>query len=198
MAVKTMTAEAKPVLWRIGEVAKLTGVTTRTLRYWEELELLQPSSYRTSGERLYSAGRRDPGHPDPQSAGAAGLLPGRGAHGTGHRRRRRAGPDGAPSSRRATSRPSATGSCLDEGIVANDQLLARLDETLGRIHAFHDERAATAVKLRETASAARRGGWVGWAGWPDEATATVSSGTGPASRTRPYAARTARVGVRRR
>jgi hypothetical protein len=38
---------------------------------------------------------------------------------------------------------------LDEGIVANDQLLARLDETLGRIQAFRDERAATAVKLRE-------------------------------------------------
>jgi hypothetical protein len=38
---------------------------------------------------------------------------------------------------------------LDEGIVANDQLLARLDETLGRIQAFRDERAATGVKLRE-------------------------------------------------
>jgi DNA-binding transcriptional MerR regulator len=54
MTTKTMTTEGTPVLWRIGEVAKLTGVTTRTLRYWEELELLQPSSYRTSGERLYS------------------------------------------------------------------------------------------------------------------------------------------------
>ena len=38
---------------------------------------------------------------------------------------------------------------LDEGIVANDQLLARLDETLGRIQAFRDERAATGVRLRE-------------------------------------------------
>ena len=28
MAAKTITAEAKPVLWRIGEVAKLTGVTS--------------------------------------------------------------------------------------------------------------------------------------------------------------------------
>ena len=36
------------MLWRIGEVAKLTGVTTRTLRYWEELGLLQPAS-RTDG-----------------------------------------------------------------------------------------------------------------------------------------------------
>ena len=38
---------------------------------------------------------------------------------------------------------------LDEGIVANDQLLARLDDTLARIQAFRDERAATAVTLRE-------------------------------------------------
>jgi hypothetical protein len=36
--------QAKPVLWRIGEVAKLTGVTTRALRYWEELGLLRPAS----------------------------------------------------------------------------------------------------------------------------------------------------------
>jgi hypothetical protein len=39
---------------------------------------------------------------------------------------------------------------LEEGIVANDQLLARLDEILGRIQAFRDERAATAVRLRQS------------------------------------------------
>jgi DNA-binding transcriptional MerR regulator len=38
---------------------------------------------------------------------------------------------------------------LEEGIVANDQLLVRLDEILGRIQAFRDERAETAVRLRE-------------------------------------------------
>jgi DNA-binding transcriptional MerR regulator len=47
--------ETEPVLWRIGEVAKLTGVTTRTLRYWEELGLLRPSNHSPSGERLYVA-----------------------------------------------------------------------------------------------------------------------------------------------
>ena len=31
---KRAATQAKPVLWRIGEVAKLTGVTTRALRYW--------------------------------------------------------------------------------------------------------------------------------------------------------------------
>ena len=54
MLGKATKMVAEPVEWRIGEVAKLTGVTTRTLRYWEELGLLQPSSYRASGERLYS------------------------------------------------------------------------------------------------------------------------------------------------
>jgi hypothetical protein len=34
--------------------------------------------------------------------------------------------------------------------VANDQLLVRLDEIVGRIQAFRDERAATAVRLRES------------------------------------------------
>jgi uncharacterized coiled-coil DUF342 family protein len=37
---------------------------------------------------------------------------------------------------------------LDEAIAANDQLLARLDETLARIRAFRDERAEKAVRLR--------------------------------------------------
>lgn len=54
MLAKATKTQAPPVQWRIGEVAKLTGVTTRTLRYWEELQLLQPSNYRASGERLYS------------------------------------------------------------------------------------------------------------------------------------------------
>ena len=38
---------------------------------------------------------------------------------------------------------------LDEAIEANDKLLVRLDDTLARIGAFRDERAAKAVRLRE-------------------------------------------------
>ena len=48
------TAERKPVAFRIGEVAKLTDLTTRTLRYWEELGLVRPSSHGSTGERHYS------------------------------------------------------------------------------------------------------------------------------------------------
>ena len=38
---------------------------------------------------------------------------------------------------------------LDEAIEANDKLLVRLDNTLARIGAFRDERAAKAIRLRE-------------------------------------------------
>ena len=54
-----MTAElsvtaSTPVVFRIGEVAKLTGLTTRTLRYWEELGLVAPSSHGPAGDRHYT------------------------------------------------------------------------------------------------------------------------------------------------
>ena len=149
MTSKTITAEAKPVLWRIGEVAKLTGVTTRTLRYWEELELLQPSSYRSSGERLYAPAdvARVTRIRNLQELLGFSLAEVRTVLGTEDvdvldrvRSELNAG-DLSPARHREL---------LDEGIVANDQLLVRLDEILGRIQAFRDERAATAVRLRET------------------------------------------------
>jgi DNA-binding transcriptional MerR regulator len=148
MAVKLMTAEAKPVLWRIGEVAKLTGVTTRTLRYWEELELLQPSSYRTSGERLYSPSdvARVNRIRNLQELLGFSLAEVRTVLGT----------EDVDVLDRVRSElavgdldPQRHRELLDEGIVANDQLLARLDDILARIQAFRDERAATAIRLRE-------------------------------------------------
>jgi DNA-binding transcriptional MerR regulator len=149
MAVNLMTAEAKPVLWRIGEVAKLTGVTTRTLRYWEELELLQPSSYRTSGERLYSPAdvARVNRIKNLQELLGFSLAEVRTVLGTGD-------VDVLDRVRSELSAgnldPQRHRELLDEGIVANDQLLARLDDILARIQAFRDERAASAIKLRES------------------------------------------------
>lgn len=148
MAVNLMTAEAKPVLWRIGEVAKLTGVTTRTLRYWEELELLQPSSYRTSGERLYSPAdvARVNRIKNLQELLGFSLAEVRTVLGTEE-------VDVLDRVRSELSAgnldPQRHRELLDEGIVANDQLLARLDDTLARIQAFRDERAGTAIRLRE-------------------------------------------------
>ncbi|WP_408009936.1 MerR family transcriptional regulator [Pseudalkalibacillus sp. A8] len=39
--------------WKVGELAKLTGVTVRTLRYYDQIGLLSPSCYSDSGYRLY-------------------------------------------------------------------------------------------------------------------------------------------------
>jgi DNA-binding transcriptional MerR regulator len=148
MTSKAMTAEANPVLWRIGEVAKLTGVTTRTLRYWEELELLHPSSYRTSGERLYSPAdvARVTRIRNLQELLGFSLAEVRTVLSTEDvdvldrvRSEIKAG-DLSRSRHREL---------LDAGIVANDQLLARLDETLGRIQAFRDERAASGARMRQ-------------------------------------------------
>jgi len=41
---------------KISEVAKLTGVTVRTLHYYDEIGLLKPSRVTDSGYRLYSPG----------------------------------------------------------------------------------------------------------------------------------------------
>lgn len=39
---------------KIGEIAQKAGVTTRTVRYYEELGLIQPGEYSNGGLRLYS------------------------------------------------------------------------------------------------------------------------------------------------
>jgi DNA-binding transcriptional MerR regulator len=139
---------AEPVEWRIGEVAKLTGVTTRTLRYWEEVGLLQPSSYRASGERLYS-----PAHVarvsrirNLQELLGFSLAEVRTVLNAGDidvldRVRSELNAENLSASRHRE--------LLDEGIAANDKLLERLDETLSRIQAFRDERAASGVRLRD-------------------------------------------------
>lgn len=45
-----MTTEPR---YRIGEIAEQLGVSTRTLRYYEELGLVAPSSYSAGGSRRY-------------------------------------------------------------------------------------------------------------------------------------------------
>jgi DNA-binding transcriptional MerR regulator len=43
-----------PKLHAIGEIARRAGVTTRTLRYYQEMGLLHPSGVTRRGNRLYS------------------------------------------------------------------------------------------------------------------------------------------------
>lgn len=142
-------AETEPVLWRIGEVAKLTGVTTRTLRYWEELGLLRPSNHSQSGERLYVATdlarvTRIRKLQDLLGLSLAEIQAVLGTEAVDVLDRVHSEIDAVDLS------PSRRRELLDEGIVANDQLLARLDETLSRIQAFRDERAAVAIRLRKS------------------------------------------------
>jgi MerR family transcriptional regulator, repressor of the yfmOP operon len=145
----TGSATRTEVLWRIGEVAKLTGVTTRTLRYWEELGLIRPSEYRGGGERLYS--RTDVARVtrihDLQELLGFSLAEIRAVLDTADvdvldRVKSELKAEGISASRRRA--------LLDEAIAANDQLLARLDETLARIQAFREERASAAVRLRKS------------------------------------------------
>jgi DNA-binding transcriptional MerR regulator len=50
-----MTAATAERTLRIGEVAELTGTTPRTIRYWEEVGLLEGGSGREQGKhRLYA------------------------------------------------------------------------------------------------------------------------------------------------
>jgi DNA-binding transcriptional MerR regulator len=43
------------VIWKIGELAKQTGLTVRTLHHYDQIGLLHPSHTTTAGHRLYTA-----------------------------------------------------------------------------------------------------------------------------------------------
>jgi DNA-binding transcriptional MerR regulator len=46
----------KPPPWKVGELARRTGLSIRTLHYYDEIGLLVPSHHTGSGHRLYTAG----------------------------------------------------------------------------------------------------------------------------------------------
>jgi DNA-binding transcriptional MerR regulator len=139
--------ETQPV-FRIGEVAKLCGLTTRTLRYWEELGLVSPSSHGRSGDRQYTVTdmARVTRIRDLQELLGFLLAEVRMVLDTDEvhvlDRVRSEFRSGEPSPRRQRE-------LLEEAAAANDALLARLDDTLARITAFRDERRQSAQRLRE-------------------------------------------------
>ncbi len=123
---------------RIGEVARLAGVTTRTLRYWEQIGLVAPSGHLDSGQRLYSTvelGRaiRIRGL---QVLLGLSLAEIRAVLDTDDvlDRLRNAYRQGARADRQRR--------LLADAIVASDRLIGRLDDTLGRIEEFRRERIA--------------------------------------------------------
>jgi len=46
----------KPLPWRVGELARRTGLTVRALHHYDEIGLLRPSLRTPSGHRLYERG----------------------------------------------------------------------------------------------------------------------------------------------
>ena len=148
MSTPTGQTQVAPSVLRIGEVAKLTGLTPRTLRYWEEQGLIAPSGYRGGGERLYS--QMDMARviriKDLQELLGFTLAEVRVVLDTEDvevldrvRSEYRWG-DGSPEVRREL---------LDQAIQANKKLLERLDNTLARIGRFRDERADKSIRLQE-------------------------------------------------
>src|SRR5580692_5548522 len=147
MMARNTASRPAPVVLRIGEVAKLTGLTTRTLRYWEELGLVSPSSYGSGGDRHYTAADmarvtriRDLQKLLGFSLAEVGVVLGTEEVDVLDRVRSEFR-SGEPS-------PARQRQLLDEAIAANDQLLARLDDTLARIEAFRAERIDRAGSLR--------------------------------------------------
>ncbi len=136
-----------PEMARIGEVAKLTGVTTRTLRYWEELDLLRPSSYGAGGERMYSPSvvARVTRIRNLQELLGFSLAEVRAVLNTDDtdaldRLRSELWTEGVA--------PARLRELLEDGVTANDQLVVRLDDMLSRIQAFRDERIEAGTRLR--------------------------------------------------
>lgn len=141
------TIPSNSPMFRIGEVAKLTDLTTRTLRYWEEIGLVRPTSYGANGQRCYS--REDVTRvariSDLQRLLGFSLAEVRVVLDTEEvdvldrvRSELRCGNPSAVRQREL----------LDEAIAANDQLLTRLEDTLERIGKFRDERIETARRLQ--------------------------------------------------
>lgn len=40
--------------WKVGDLAKLTGLTVRTIRFYDQIALFSPSGYSDTGHRLYN------------------------------------------------------------------------------------------------------------------------------------------------
>ncbi len=140
-------------LLRIGEVSERSGLTTRTLRYWEEIGLLQPVGYREGGERLYSPAELGRVTHIRELQELLGLtLAEIGAvlkSEDAVDRARQARQSGAPIDHRLR--------LLEEAIDAHDRLVVRIDDRLARIAAFRNEWVARGRRMKDRAEELRSG-----------------------------------------
>jgi MerR family transcriptional regulator, repressor of the yfmOP operon len=138
---------------RIGELAKRAGLTTRTLRYWEEFGLVKPTDHRCSGERLYSPTELQRVIHIRELQELLGLtlaeirivLESEDAV----ERARSARLAGASAKRRVA--------LLDQAIEAHSRLIERMDDRLARISAFRDEWVQRGERMRERSEELRSG-----------------------------------------
>lgn len=133
---------------RIREVASLCGITTRTLRYWEETGLLAPSEPRHGAERVYAGAQVERAQRirELQTLMGFSLAEIRVVLETEDVL------DELRTAYKANARPELQRRLLAHAMEANDTLVARLDNTLARVHAFRDERVAKARRMRERAA----------------------------------------------
>jgi DNA-binding transcriptional MerR regulator len=129
---------------RIGEVARVTGLTARTLRYWEEIGLLKPFAHRGSGERLYSVAERERVTHIRELQDLLGLTLAEiqdvlASEDTLERARRAARAD-APTPKRLR--------LLADALEANGRLVDRINERLARIKEFRDECVERGDRMR--------------------------------------------------
>jgi DNA-binding transcriptional MerR regulator len=140
-------------LLRIGEVSERSGLTTRTLRYWEELGLLRPVGHREGGERLYSPAELGRVTHIRELQELLGLtLAEIGAvlkSEDAVNRARQASQSGAPVARLLR--------LLEEANDANDRLVERIDDRLARIAAFREELVARGGRMKDRAEELRSG-----------------------------------------
>lgn len=138
-----VAAQEEPRL-RIGEMAKQTGLTARTLRYWEEIGLLKPCAHRGSGERLYSLAERERVTHIRELQDLLGLTLAEIhdvlASEDALERARRAARADAPTPKRLR--------LLADAIDANGRLVERINERLARITEFRDECVDRGQRMR--------------------------------------------------
>ena len=133
------------VLMRIGEAARELGVTTRTLRYWEEIGLISPSAHRGGGERLYTTAEveRIAHIRELQKLVGLPLADIRAVLDTEERL------DDIRSAYRADASTGSRRQLIAQAIEATERLLGRIDERLTRLRGFRSQLADKLARMQQ-------------------------------------------------
>ncbi len=136
-----------PAAMRIGEAAQDCGVSTRTLRYWQEIGLLEPSGHHQGGQRLYLPAdvARAKRIKELQELLGFSLSEIKAVLETDDVL------DELRTAYHTGARPELQLRLIDDAIKANATLLAHLDDTLAQVQAFRDERSQKAERMRARA-----------------------------------------------